>query len=375
MSPFLFRLLPSLGTKTVEVWECKKTDIMGGRLPKNMSWAAFAKLRGNLSFSGWQLAQAVVKADFLEPRPSMLPGLGFLLQADSVLDFSHGPNLRLQNGGASLLADVTQSSFSGRLAQGLSILFAKQQGYDFVAHLAAHNQVAAHNAAVAAPEKVADFVFENPSHDRMLLESKGSFKTPANDPKKVKRILKGALKDQVIPWLDVLTPKPTKGFAVYSCFREVGLSAPSALIFVDPPGKQGNVEIALPKDFVRRQNYSAWLMAMGLTTFARRLRRDHEGSPQTVELLVFEFDGLKFAGVAFLYPDVSSKIYAIAIELKAVQAISNALRGDNEALINYRGISEELTQNLNRPGSLMLDGTYFGPLPEKEIIGFVTFEL
>lgn len=52
------------------------------------------------------------------------------------VDFQSAANLSLVSGSPATLNDFTRTSLSGRLAQGLSILFAHENDYCLVGHLA-----------------------------------------------------------------------------------------------------------------------------------------------------------------------------------------------------------------------------------------------
>ncbi len=117
---------------------------------------------------------------------------------------------------------------------------------------------------------MADFLFAD-QHKTVLIESKGSFSLGENDPTAIKSVLKSALTKQVDPWMGYLNPPPSNGHVVYSCLREKSC-APSALFVVDPDGDEGGAtSLPFAPEQVMRENYSAWLRAMGLSDAAARL--------------------------------------------------------------------------------------------------------
>ncbi|RDJ10120.1 hypothetical protein B5K05_13385 [Rhizobium phaseoli] len=244
----LFRLAALLGNRSVRVWEWHEADILKPRLPNDPDWYSYAEELPRLTFSGWQLAHAIAKADFLNLKNPLLPGLAFLLQSASLVATSSA-NLRVVDNITGVLNDFALTSYNGRIAQGISLLFANKCGYIFAGHLAS-------DPAVPKNAKAADFIFEDGARHRMILESKGSFSQNANEPTKVKTILKAALERQVKPWLRKISPPATKGFATLTCIRGISQLEDSALIFVDPPGQRGDEPISFEDSWVRRRNYA-----------------------------------------------------------------------------------------------------------------------
>lgn len=357
-------LLAALGTQSIEVYEWSETNIRKKRLPNGPIWADLAQPKSALQFNGWELAHAVMKADYLIDRNFLLPGLGFLLQLDQIVDFRSAANLSLVSGSPATLNDFTRTSLSGRLAQGLSILFAQQNDYCFVGHLASDPAVKAHLASGTSKTKqVADFLFEGTAKDRMILESKGSFVQADNHPSKIKSVLKNALEDQVDYWMGKVTPSATKGFAVYSCLREAGNPTPSALIFVDPPLKRVSEPIELPEAWVRRHNYAAWLRVMGLDQTAKALREDAREGHGSVELPVITIGGRRFA-MSHFFPQVKrGRWLCMGLDVGAMTAIGRALRGNVSDLMAIEGtpLTDSAKVALtDRDLSIFPDGSLFG---------------
>lgn len=170
----LANMLAAFGRKSVEVYEWDRPDIVNNKLADHAAWTDVTSPRADLEFTGWSLAHAVVRADFLISGHYGLAGIGFLFQIDRIVDFTAGRNLRLQPGAANALNDVSKTSMIGRVGQGLSILFADQRHYNFLCHLAFDPSVAA-SLKANKNQEVADFLFENDAGDRMILESKATF--------------------------------------------------------------------------------------------------------------------------------------------------------------------------------------------------------
>lgn len=360
-------LLAARNTQSIEVYEWSETDIRAKKLPNGSLWANLAQPNPPLLFNGWELAQAVIKADFLINRNSLLPSLGFLLHLESIVDFRRATDLRLVPGSPATLNDITRTSLTGRLAQGLSILFAQQKGYRFAGHLASDPAVQAHLASIKSKTKtkrVADFLFEGVNNNRMILESKGSFSQADNNPSKIKRELKNALEGQVDYWMSKIVPSATKGFAVYSCLREAGNLTPSALIFVDPPTKTDPNPIELPETWVRRRNYAAWMRVMGFDKAAAELREGVRDGRRSVSLPVMTIEGRRFVmSMSSLFWHHTRRWLCAGLDVSAMTAIGRSLRGDDSYLM---ALDETLSTDgtevplSNRNWSIFPDGSFFG---------------
>lgn len=379
-------LLSSFGTKNIDVFEWAQCNVRKSRLPNNPVWGALTTTRPQLQFNGWKLAHAVTKVDYLIERDLLLPSLGFLLQTDRIFDFSAGNDLRLVPGSAATLNDFTRTSLIGRVGQGLSLLFAHNKGYCFVCHLASDAGVAKHMASHGEKLRAADFLFENHSGERMILESKASFSQPLNDPTQIKSILKAALTGQVDYWMPRITPAASKGFALLSCLRETGNVAPSALIYVDPPEQPTRQPIEVPQAQVRRRNYASWLRAMGLNETARELLQTSRDGGRNFELPLIRIGPHKFAitGAGYrpgMFPRWTERHpWPVAgLEVSALKAISAALSGDDRPLLDYPGLladGPDIYETEIAYGSVFPDGSYFGaPDLRRDVVGYESFLL
>lgn len=372
-------ILAALGTSSIDVYEWAQADVRKMRLQNGPIWGNLTKPRPKVQFSGWQLAHAVTKADYLVERDLLLPGLGFLLQIDRIIDFSAGPNLRLAPGGAATLSDFTRTSLSGRVGQGLSLLFAQSKGYNFVCHLASDASVASHMASLSKKTKAADFLFERTGGERMILESKASFSQAKNDPTPIKSTLKAALTGQVDYWMARIDPPASKGFALYSCLRESGNAVPSALIFVDPPEQPTRQPVEIPKGQVRRSNYAAWLKAMGLTETAQALAQPRRHERRELELPIIQIGARQFAVSAHTFPHNGKHWLGTGLEVSALKAISAALDGEDGQLLAYDGSLAgglDVATATAESGSIFPDGSYFGAFDARvDFLGYQSFLL
>ncbi|WP_156952551.1 hypothetical protein [Microvirgula aerodenitrificans] len=367
----ILNFVRSLGKTSIEVYEWKEADIRRQRLPNSPDFGKLTKQQPDLAFNGWGLAHAIVKADYLNRRNLTMPGLGFLLQADNLIDFRTSP-IQLKVGASKALNDFSLTSLAGRVGQGLAILYGHHLGLNFNAHLSSHVQSlsAGSPGAMHKGEKMADFLFSNCSKT-VLIESKGSFTLEKNCPTKIKSVLKDALTKQVDPWMGYLQPTPHNGYVVYSCLRE-GSWAPSALSIVDPNGDDGKAaDVPFRSEQVIRENYGAWLRAMGLSQAAERLTRQYgtaveeefDAQPVKTEFLVYEHGGREFAVVAEPYNWYPFHFYdrpAVGIDLAVLKAIASAIKTSGLALAEQLA---DLPAQLSAPQescSIFPDGSVFG---------------
>jgi hypothetical protein len=367
----LWNLVRSLGQTSVEVYEWQETDVRKPRLPSPPNFTKLTTQRPDLTFSGWNLAHAVVKADYLDRRNLAMPGFGFLLQAEALIEFGKSP-LALKAGASKALNDVSSTSLSARVGQGLAILYGHSLGLAFTAHLRSHVQgLPASTLAGANKERaMADFLFAN-KHQTVVIESKGSFTLKANNPTAIKSVLRGALAKQVDPWMNYLQPSPSNGFVVYSCLREAS-RVPSALFVVDPEGGEGAAaDVPFKPDQVLRENYASWLRAMRLPDAAARLLRatsDQEnGTPTEVTFLTARIDGREYAFREdhFDWPPNYGRwqLPAIGIDLAVLRAISNAISAPNIDLADsLRDFAPQTTSERQGYASIFPDGSLLGSL-------------
>lgn len=371
-------LFESVMSKSLRVYEMEKWVVELPRLPNHPSWDSETHQMESLTFSGLALAHAVIQADFLDYRNPLLPGIGFILQSRDLIDWDR-PCFTLQSGAVSLLSDFVKTSLVGRIGQGLTILFAKYQGYIFKSHLREflHKQ----GCPLIGPDgkalPIADFICETQGGERAIFESKASVAVKKNNPSIAKATLKKALADQVDRWLAGISPPVAgKGFVVCSYLREASDSENSILVYVDPESSTRVGRFRRPDDRVRRETYAAWLAAMGLLGPAHRLRDNRPGF-ERFKFFVSSLDGLDIA-FSQVYENsayaVDGQIVPLraGIALPALRAIEAAAKGDNLPMVRLAGFfssrgrvagavgrlsDEEPQDNIY---SLFPDGTFFG---------------
>jgi len=360
-----------MGRTSIEVYEWQEADVRQRRLQSPPNFAKLTTRQQDLTFSGWSLAHAVVKADYLDRRNLAMPGFGFLLQAEGLIELGRSP-LQLRAGASKALNDVSLTGLSARVGQGLAILYGHSLGLAFAAHLRSHVQglPAGSQGVEHQDDAMADFLFAN-KHKTVVIESKGSFTLKNNDPTAIKSVLKRALTKQVDPWMGYLQPAPSNGFVVYSCLREASW-APSALFVVDPEGQGGDPpQLPFGQDQVLRENYAGWLRAMGLPDAAARLVRStfgqEDGFPAEVSFHITKIGGREYAfrGDYVDWPRQCCRpwIPAIGIDLAVLRAISNTINAPN---VDFEKSLQDLTvqTTIERQGyaSIFPDGSLFGPI-------------
>ena len=64
--------------RDLEVYEWARDIVLRPRLANGPDWAKLTQKRPNMTFTGWRLAHAVLKAEFASPTHPRLQKLGFL---------------------------------------------------------------------------------------------------------------------------------------------------------------------------------------------------------------------------------------------------------------------------------------------------------
>ena len=275
----------------------------------------FLNSSGNLSFTSWRLAHAIKKADcarWSSSQPLWLETAGFLLENAQLFDWG-ASKFCLNAGMSNFNADFSGSSLTGRIAQGVALLFLEEKGYTYVGRFATEwkNRAAKQNKPCPpGNNKEPDFIAENAQKEWVLAESKGSFVSPGSKPN-IKDSLKAGL-EQLDGWDKYITPKPTKSFAIGTFLRESqDCSEETSLIaFVDPEPEAPEDPVEFPSDAVRRANYASWLSLMRFDDAANRIRFG-AGEPQRRSVPVIALAGRKYAvsilSVSPKQPDLSSR--------------------------------------------------------------------
>jgi hypothetical protein len=368
MLAYVSSLIGSFGQKRLPVYEMPISTVQQ-RLPRGQSWGATTTPKSDLTFSGMGLAHAVIKADFLEYRNPILPGIGFVIQSHHIIDWpSH--NFCLRSGGTNLLSDFVRTSMAGRIGQGLALLLAHSEGYTFTANLREYlRSIGVPTTGPSGqPLPIADFICDSHGNRRAIVESKASFSLQRNDRSKIKHDLKNGLENQVLPWMGKFNPSAMKSFVIGSYLRESNNPNydPSMMVFVDPEvdGQGGHFE--MPLAAVRRENFAAWLAAMGLFRQAERLRSYEANKFEEITFARFEIGQKMIAFPApFGSPSVLSRggvdlWVGAGIEYEALSAVSNSAKGNDKPLLSYEVLEAKGDQVDTDAYSIFPDGTFFG---------------
>jgi len=301
-SPLLDDYRTFKGESKLPVYECDKVKVQ----TKHGHVRPLGRANREISFSAWQMAHAVVKADCAReqnPRRLAVAAIGFLLEHVHLFDWRYENELRLSAGMSDYYADFTNTSLAGRVAQGMALLFLEEQGYAYVGRF---SEVKAKlKKTGTTPAREPDFIVENGKGKRALAEAKGAFLKP-NATCNIKGTLGDAL-EQLDGWDRYITPQPIKNFAIGTFLREVKdpFGEPSLLAFVDPEPGEPERRIEIPSDAVRRANYASWLALMGFDDVAQRLRTG-DGSPRRRTVQLIKLHGRSYVvAIAWIQPWVS----------------------------------------------------------------------
>ena len=275
----------------------------------------FPNSSGNVSFTSWRLAHAIKKADLAQwpfSQTLWIGAAGFLLENAHLFDWE-ADKFCLNAGMSNSYADFSRSSLTGRIAQGMALLFLEEKGYAYVGRFETEwkNQAAKQNKSCPPDKKrKPDFIAENKQKEWVLAESKGSFVSPGNKTN-IKDSLKTGL-EQLDGWDKYITPQPIKSFAIGTFLRESrDCSEETSLIaFVDSEPEAPEDPVEFPSDAVRRANYASWLSLMRFDDAANRIRFG-AGEPQRRSVPVIALAGCKYAvsilSVSPKQPDLSSR--------------------------------------------------------------------
>lgn len=217
-----------------------------------------------MHFHLFQLAHAIAKTDAARrlPRWTIIRRtLGFLLEWGSIVSSSNG-NIRLD---VSEYVDFVGTSLTGRIGQGLGLLYCQSLGYTY---LASYSSVFGQIPPESPKGKTPDFVLEKKSSQgvRALLEAKASTSVKTSP----RRLLKPAV-EQLERGFENASTYVSEGYATATMLRDLDNANDSEGFVVQISNSQPSSPP--PDDDIVRHNYGAWLKFMGLTSLAGSLLR------------------------------------------------------------------------------------------------------
>lgn len=349
---------------------------------------------GEVKFDAWRLFHAVTKADYLQrPAPSDVwtRARGTLIENNDLFDWNEN-NWRLKEGKSAFYADSTRTGISGRIGQGMALLFLEDRGYAYVGRFESEWKQRAATQDRQWPaerRKAPDFIAENVAKQWVLAESKGGFSPRGKQPP-IKNALKKGL-GQLDGWDKRIDPQPIKSFAIGTFLRETGDDSkePSLIAFVDPEPESPENPVVFPLDTVRRANYASWLSCMGLADAADRLRNG-AGDPKEQKFLILKLSGQEYAvrivsasfGGDFLsdhhvwhlisgwllwdfrWLDCDIDIELVGLDLSVLETISLAIKSPKETKLMDLKPTERRAAPADKKfyGSVFSDGSLMGVL-------------
>ncbi len=328
-----------------------------------------------LSFKGIQLAHAIVKADcYHRDRFEWFMAWCFLIQHHQVFDWN-STELRLNPGARNLYFDFVQTTLTGRVGNGLTLLLANHLGFPFQAHFTTH---LANNPPVGAPvlpTQAPDFICGTVAN-QAIFESKGSFPGAGSRGDVSGDLHQG--RTQIGNWPTLLGI--AKSYACASYVRESGdLDAEGSMVcFVDPEGDNDRPLIEFPPVQMLRDNYAAWFVAMGLPDVAARLRSGDSGGRVSHRFVILRFDPNVGDRMSIAFPadqNVEHEIRKVlgqnfemprfGIEHEVLLGIADLERGRIYEVFGEQLLPESTSQSDTDGGSYSLfpDGTFLGAIP------------
>lgn len=366
--------------------------------------SSFGDYVDHLDFSAWQFFHAAKKTELASSFTATAArsrALGFAFQeADTFI--WNTENFRKVDSGIFELEDFASTALAGRVGEATAYLTMMKWGYVYWDRLASVWSRAARKAKITHAKQVRatkilaaagikrpatepDFVFEKADQTVALVEAKGSFVNPLLDNPTVKGDLRKALK-QLSGWSKLITPKPMENYGIGTYLREESDTDhdDSLITFVDPPGEEDSdfEPIGLPSEMIRRANYGAWLIGMGLGSSGHALRQMQEKPLEEIALSVANIGGLDiaFAPLGFSFPehwghfpdhplwwrhfDLPHRIIGIGLAVDVLRRIERAIRLPNEPVLSDVRSGEPSSIRGEDYWSLMADGSFLGRIAD-----------
>lgn len=374
-------LLPWLPKSFALPLFAKRWSLNAHELTKSASGTVKAKNRAKMlagpkqmQFSGWQLAHAVRQAEsnLLPPWLQLnWSTLGFLAEYGYLLSRSN-TEFSLADGAIGALDDFVQSSFAGRLGQGIGLLWMRQQRYTFSTRfqrLCATAQPPISLYTVSGKKIPSpDMAFAGPA-GKALLEAKASFIHPSNSKSSLVQPLNKGLK-QLAGWGAKFNPAFGNSFVTALQVREENdpHAEGSLLLWTDPENQLG--EHGVPAGLVPTAHYAGWLHAMAAPAVASRLMGDESITEQRFRVTRI---GDEWFAVRPFGLGTGNQLLATGIRWQTLKAISRLSTSwdsfDRRPAKRFpildsfavdEGEQPFLPSHVGEQGSYFLDGTYFG---------------
>jgi len=316
-----------MGTSSLPIVELDRSDVekdrkqirlRRGSNKRAAEDCSFGKFQDHIAIEAWPFFHAAKKTELTTTftTPQMDKRSLYFASEHSELFVWNTGNLRRVDRSVFSLEDFAEAGLAGRFGEAVAYLTMVKWGYVYWDRIAVlweravaksgmthpeqikNAKAIASKLAVARPDLEPDFAFEKADSDVALMEAKGSFVHPVNDNPSTKDDLRHALK-QLNAWSGLVTPTPSKSFAIGTYFRDSSDSTgdPSLIAFVDPPATPSALPepVELPRDWIRRGNYGAWLVGMGFTESGNALRRGIEVGLPGRQIPVVDVGGRSFA--------------------------------------------------------------------------------
>ncbi|MHB8417053.1 MAG: hypothetical protein ACYDCL_03190 [Myxococcales bacterium] len=161
---------------------------------------------------------------------------------------------------AAAYADFSRTGLTGRVAQGVAVLFMEQRGYRYLGRHPAQRG------------RSFDFIFDG-AQGKAAVEAKGCFVAAHKRGPSVRTKLGEALRQ--------LSSSTYKSFGIVTFLHESASTKNSYVAFVDPEGPTRDHNEHIPEWAVRLDNYASWLLGMGLWETAEDLWALVDGRPTT----------------------------------------------------------------------------------------------
>ena len=368
------------GRSYLPVYEFSENDV---EQPNRAISPRTAQPTTEFPVSAWRLAHAVEKADCACWSDSQIlwpAAIGFLLGNIKLFDWN-SKNLRLGSGMSGSRADFSRTSLSGRIGQGMALLFLENWGYSYLGRFTTLYP------QCGGDSETPDFVVENRSGEQALAESKGGFMRLNGSPRIKSRFRKALT--QLRGGHKCLSSGADRGFAIGTFLREIeDRKYPSLTAYVETDLGKPQGSVGLPPDAVRRANYAAWFSMMGLDGAAGRLRA-RAGEPERLRVPLFKLEEdtyvIAITSIRSPYqydahaPDLLQRLIRarwrwlinpyddhlsvgiVGLDLRVVRALETAIQEpESPALMKIEPRERRIPEEF--PGSVFSDGSLIGEI-------------